>query len=138
MDEIKERYESLHMNDDDLYDRIEALIERSTLRQEVIAANMRTDIAELKGEVKVLDAKIDSVRNELTAKIDGVDKKLDARVDGIMDAIALTNTRIDDTNTRIDDLISKQSNRIAKWGIIIAIGICAVQIAASVILHFWK
>lgn len=131
MDEIKERYESLHMNDDDLYDRIEALMERSTLKQEVIAANTRADIAELRGEVKALNAKIDGVEKKLDARIDGVEKKLDARVDGIMDAIALT-------NTRIDDLISKQSNKIAKWGIIIAIGICAVQIAASVILHFWK
>lgn len=134
MDEIQERYESLHMNDDDLYDRIEALMERSTLRQEVIAANTRADIANLRTEVTELRGEVKA----LDAKIDGVEKKLDARIDGVMDAITLTNLRIDDTNTRISDLISKQSNKIAKWGIIIAVGICAVQIAASVILHFWK
>ncbi len=137
MEEVKERYESLHMNDD-LYDRLEAMMERSISRQEVIAANMRADVAELRGEVKALNAKIDGVEKKLDAKIDGLDKKLDARVDGIMDAITLTNTRIDDTNTRINDLISKQSNNIAKWGIIIAIGICAVQIATSLILHFLR
>ena len=101
-------------------ERIELLIERNLSRQEVIAAGMKADIAELKGDVKALNA-----------KVDGLEKKVDARIDGVMDAIALT-------NMRIDDLKSTQSNNMAKWGIIIAVGICAVQIIASVILHFWK
>ena len=94
-------------------ERIELLIERNMARQEAIAAGLRADIAELRG------------------KVDGLEKKVDARIDGIMDAITLT-------NIRIDDLKSAQSNNIAKWGIIIAVGICAVQIISSVILHFWK
>ena len=105
-------------------ERIELLIERNMARQEAIAAGLRADIAELRGKVDGLEKKVDE-------RINGLEKKVDARIDGIMDAITLT-------NIRIDDLKSAQSNNIAKWGIIIAVGICAVQIISSVILHFWK
>ncbi len=105
-------------------ERIELLIERNMARQEAMAAGLRADIAELRGKVDGLEKKVDE-------RINGLEKKVDARVDGIMDAITLT-------NMRIDDLKSAQSNNIAKWGIIIAVGICAVQIISSVILHFWK
>ena len=127
-------------------ERIELLIERNMARQEAIAAGLRADIAELRGKVDGLEKKVDERINGLEKKVDeringlekkvderinGLEKKVDARIDGIMDAITLT-------NIRIDDLKSAQSNNIAKWGIIIAVGICAVQIISSVILHFWK
>ncbi|MBR0034342.1 MAG: hypothetical protein IJP54_01585 [Synergistaceae bacterium] len=104
------QYVTIELHDAQL-ERLEALIERNLARQEAIAANMRADIAELRGDVKALDA------------------KLDARTEGIMDAIALT-------NTRIDDLQTKQSNSLAKWGIIIAVGVCVVQVITSIVLQF--
>lgn len=167
-------------------ERIELLIERNIARQEAMYEGLRADIAELRGEVKAIDAKVDGLEkkidekinslekkvdekinglekkvdekinglekkvderinglekkvderiNSLEKKVDervnGLEKKVDARVDGIMDAITLT-------NMRIDDLKNAQANNLTKWGIIFAIGICTVQIIASVILHFWK
>ena len=111
------RYVTLELHNTQL-ERIEALIERNLARQEAIAANMRADIGELRGEIKAVHA-----------RIDGLEKKVDARVDGLEDAIALT-------NMRIDDLKSQQSNTLAKWGIIIAVGVCVVQVITSVVLHF--
>lgn len=156
-------------------ERIELLIERNIARQEAMYEGLRADIAELRGEVKAIDSKVDGLEkkidekinslekkvdekinglekkvderinglekkvderiNSLEKKVDervnGLEKKVDARVDGIMDAITLT-------NMRIDDLKNAQANNLTKWGIIFAIGICTVQIIASVILHFWK
>ena len=112
-------------------ERIELLIERNLSRQEVIAAGIKADIAKLSGEVKALDAKVDGLEKKVDERINGLEKKVDARVDGIMDAITLT-------NMRIDDLKNAQANNLAKWGIIFAVGICIVQIATSLILHFWK
>ena len=40
-------------------------------------------ITELKGEVKVLSARIDGLDEKIDAKIDGLDQKLTARIDGL-------------------------------------------------------
>ena len=166
------RYVTLELHNTQL-ERIEALIERNLARQEAIAANMRADIGELKGEIKAVharidclekkvdtsidgvektlnaridglekkidariddlekkvDVRIDGVVKTLTAHVDGLDKKLDSRVDGLEDSIALT-------NMRLDDIKSQQSNTLARWGIIIAVGVCVVQVITSVVLQF--
>ncbi|MBQ7216968.1 MAG: hypothetical protein IJS39_13410 [Synergistaceae bacterium] len=111
------QYVTIELHDAQL-ERLEALIERNLARQEAIAANMRADIAELKGDIKALDA-----------KVDGVEKKMDARFEGVMDAIALT-------NTRIDDLQTKQSKSLTKWGIIIAVIVGVVQVITSIVLRY--
>ena len=105
-------------------ERIELLLERNIARQEAMYEGLRA-------EVRTLDAKVDGLEKKMDEKINGLEKKVDARVDGIMDAITLT-------NMRIDDLKNAQANNLAKWGIIFAVGICVVQIATSLILHFWK
>ena len=108
-------------------ERIELLMERNLARQEAIASD-------IKGELRVLNAKFDSLERKLDTevkrldnKIDSLEKKVDARFDGIESAILLT-------NNRIDDLMSKQSNNLAKWGIIIAVVVCVVQIITSILL----
>ena len=78
------------------------------------------------GVEKRLDAKIDSVEQKLNEKIDGVEKRLEAKVDGVMDAVTITNSRIDDLN-------NKKSNNIALWAIATAVGICAFQAIVSLI-----
>ena len=118
------RYVTLELHNTQL-ERIEALIERNLARQEAIAANMRADIGELRGEMGELRGEIKAVH----ARIDGLEKKVDARIDGLEDSIALT-------NMRIDDLKSQQSNTLTRWGIIIAVGVCVVQVITSVVLHF--
>mgnify|MGYP002624343468 CR=1 FL=1 len=141
MNDIDEgtRYVTLELHDAQL-ERIVALIERNLARQEAIAANMRADISELKGELKAInakvdglekkfDARIDGLEKKVDARIDGLEKKVDARIDGLEDAIAMT-------NMRIDDLKSQQSNTLTRWGIIIAVGVCVVQVITSIVLQF--
>ncbi len=85
----------------------------------------------INGLEKKVDERINGLEKKIDERINGLEKKVDSRVDSIMDAITLT-------NMRIDDLKNTQANNMAKWGIIFATGICVVQIIASVILHFWK
>ena len=122
------QYVTIELHDAQL-ERLEALIERNLARQEAIAANTRADIADVRGDIKELNAKIDGVEKKIDARIDGLEKKVDARFEGVMDAIALT-------NTRIDDLQAKQSNSLAKWGIIIAVTVGVVQVITSIVLRY--
>ena len=133
------QYVTIELHDAQL-ERLEALIERNLARQEAIAANMRADIAairgdireniaELRGDIKADIAEIKGDVKELHAEIKGVEKTLNAKIDGVMDAVALT-------NTRIDDLQTKQSNSLAKWGIIIAVTVGVVQVITSIVLRY--
>ena len=122
------QYVTIELHDAQL-ERLEALIERNLARQEAIAANMRADIAAVRGDIKENIAELKGDIKELHAKVDGVEKKMDARFEGVMDAIALT-------NTRIDDLQAKQSNSLAKWGIIIAVTVGIVQVITSIVLRY--
>ena len=97
-----EEYVTLQLHDAQL-ERIEALMERNMARQEAIASD-------IKGELKLLNAKIDGVEQRLEAKIDAVEKRLETKIDGVMDAVAIT-------NSRVDDLHNKKSNNIALWAI---------------------
>ena len=90
--------------------RIEALMEANLAHQELIASELRGEIRELRGEIRGLHGEIKA----LDAKIDGVDAKIDAKIDGVMDAIAIT-------NSRIDDLHDKNANTVALWAIFAAV-----------------
>ena len=87
----EEEYVTLQVHDAQL-ERIEALMERNMARQEAIASD-------IKGELKALYVRIDSV-----------EKKMDARFEHLEDMIALT-------NNRIEDIHGKSSNRTALWAI---------------------
>ena len=126
----EKQYVTIELHDAQL-ERLEALIERNLARQEAIAANMRADIAAVRGDIKADIAEIKGDVKELHAEIKGVEKTLNAKIDGVMDAVALT-------NTRIDDLQTKQSNSLTKWGIIIAVTVGVVQVITAVVLHFIK
>ena len=104
--EAERQYVTLELHDAQL-GRIEALIERNLARQEAIASD-------IKGEIKLLNAKIDGVEQRLEAKINAVEQKLEAKIDGVMDAVAIT-------NSRIDDLHNKKGNSIALWAIFVAV-----------------
>ncbi|MBQ6113629.1 MAG: hypothetical protein IJL10_05115, partial [Synergistaceae bacterium] len=66
------------------------------------------------------------VKNELETKIDGVEKRLETKIDGVMDAVVIT-------NSRIDDLQNRKASNIALWAIAAAVGICAFQAVVSLI-----
>lgn len=105
--EAERQYVTLELHDAQL-ERIEALMERNMARQEAIASD-------LKGEIKLLNS-----------KIDGLEQRLEAKIDGVMDAVVITNSRIDDLN-------NKRSNNIALWAIAAAVVICAFQAIVSLI-----
>ena len=108
-----EEYVTLQLHDAQL-ERIEALMERNMARQEAIASDIKGELkllnAKIDGVEQRLEAKIDAVEKRLEAKIDAVEKRLETKIDGVMDAVAIT-------NSRVDDLHNKKSNNIALWAI---------------------
>ena len=126
MNDVREpEYVTLEIHNLQL-ERIELLMERNLARQEAIASEMKAQMGELKGEIGTLRGEVKA----LDTKIDSVERRLDARIDGLQDSLAIT-------NMRIEDLKSSQSIKLSKWGILVAVGICALQILTTVVLHFW-
>ena len=109
----EEEYVTLQVHDAQL-GRIEELVEHGLARQEAIASDIKGEIKELHGEIKALDTKIDGVEKKLDAKIEGLEQKMDARFEHLEDAIAMTNSRINDLN-------NKKSNNVALWAIFTAV-----------------
>ena len=66
-------------------------------------------------------------------------KRLETRINGLDDTAAVAisdlHNRIDDIKDRIEDMRHSQNMTIARWGIVIAICICAVQVAISLLLR---
>lgn len=128
--EIKELHGEIKALDakiDGVEKKLEAKIDgvEKRLDAKIDGVEKRLD-AKIDGVEKRLDAKIDSVEQKLNEKIDGVEKRLETKVDGVMDAVTITNSRIDDLN-------NKKSNNIALWAIATAVGICAFQAIVSLI-----
>jgi len=60
-------------------------------RVAVLEANIghiRSDIYELKTDLRKLNEKVDGVDQKLTAKIEGVDQRLTAKIDAVKDGLA--------------------------------------------------
>ena len=66
----------------DLNQRMDKL-EESNKKLEKDLNDLRVGQAEIKGEIKALDNKIDGVEGKLIEKIDGVEGKLTEKIDGI-------------------------------------------------------
>ena len=101
----------------DLHDanmaEIRALMAASEARHEKIAAEIHTEVNDVKGELK----------------------NINTRIEGIVDTFSVA---INNINDRIDDIKNSQSSSLAKWGIAIALFVGVVQVIISVILNFWK
>ncbi len=67
---------------------LEETVEERVARLEVNVEHMRSDISDIKIDVRRLNYKIDGVNRDLTGKIDAVDQKLSAKIDSLIQAIA--------------------------------------------------
>jgi hypothetical protein len=52
--------------------------------------HLRTDVADVKVDVRSLRDKVDDLGTQLTAKIDGLEHRLDAKIDKLGDSLAST------------------------------------------------
>jgi len=62
-------------------------VEERVARLEANVEHIRSDISDMKTDVRRLNDKIDAVDQKLTAKIDEVDRRLTGRIDGVKDSV---------------------------------------------------
>jgi hypothetical protein len=67
---------------------LEMPVEERTARLEANVEHMRSDISDIKIDVRRINDKIDGINRDLTGKIDGVDQKLTTKFDSLIQAIA--------------------------------------------------
>ena len=83
-------------------------------------------------EKNLAEYKAASARTD--GKIDVISAKLEHAIDSLTIAINSNEKRLDDFK---QDIQEKQSSSFARWSILTAILVGAVQVVISVILHFW-
>src|SRR5215813_1819735 len=67
---------------------LEEPVEERVARLEANVEHMRSDISDIKVDVRRLNDKIDGINRDLTGKIDVVDQKLTSKIDTVIQAIA--------------------------------------------------
>ena len=155
-----ERIRSVERLVDERLDTMLALMEKNLAEYKAIAA--KTD-----GRIDVISARLDHAIDSLTNAINNSEKRTNSRIDAIsanlenainsseqrtnsrIDAISanLENAidsltiAIDGNEKRLDDfkqeIQEKQSSAFARWSILTAILVGAIQVVMSIILHFW-
>ncbi|MBQ7560348.1 MAG: hypothetical protein IJS99_00750 [Synergistaceae bacterium] len=107
------------------------------VREEVFNESMRKideRFAKIDERFAKVDERFNAIENRL-ADMSGEIKSINARIEGVIDTFSVA---INGLNSRIDDIRDSQAYGAAKWGIIVAFFVGIVQVATSVILHFWK
>ena len=84
----------------DLNQRMDKL-EESNKKLEKDLNDLRVGQAEIKGEIKALDNKIDGVEGKLTEKIDGIEGKLTEKIDAVEGKLT---EKIDGIEKRVGNL----------------------------------
>ncbi len=83
----------------DMAEKVPAWLERLLLPQ----------ISELKGEVKVLGTRINSLDEKLSSRIDALDERLSSRINSLDEKLS---SRMDGLDTKIDLVDEKLSSKI--------------------------
>lgn len=104
-------------------ERIKSVEKLLSERMDTIVALMEKNLA----EYKVATAKTDGKINVIAAQ-------LEHAIDSLTIAINSNEKRLDDFR---QDIQEKQSRYFARWSILTAIIVGAVQVIISVVLHFW-
>ena len=149
------------------FDKLETLIKSSAVETKAQISALKTDIerlkedmSEMKADIKQNREDIMSVKNSvaiitgdvkllgerLSHEVKGLsdnqrhieqkfEEKLDHAIDTLTVAISGNEKRLEDFR---DDLQAEQNKSLTKLGIRVALFIGAVQVAVSVILHFWS
>jgi uncharacterized phage infection (PIP) family protein YhgE len=97
-------------------DKVENKVDKLSEDVNGIKVELVATRAELKGEIKVLDEKIDGVNKSLNEKIDGVNKSLNEKIDGVNKSLG---EKIDGIAKRVDT--QEFINRGAIIGLLIAL-----------------
>ena len=104
-------------------ERIKSVERMIDERLDTILALMEKNLAEYKAAAAKTDGKVDVIA-----------AKLEHTIDSLTIAINSNEKRLDDFK---QDIQEKQSGFFARWGIWTALFVGAVQVAVSVVLHFW-
>ncbi len=62
---------------------LEESVEERMAKLEANVEHMRSDISDIKIDIRRLNDKVDGINRDLTGKIDGVDQKLTAKIDSV-------------------------------------------------------
>jgi hypothetical protein len=108
--------------------RIEAEIsmDEHTARLEATVNHIQSDVTEMKGDIRRLDAKVETVRSEFSAKFDSLNTKVDSHRDESQKSFATLGIEIRNVELRVQ----KDLHTLQRWmyGTIAAI---AVMLARS-------
>ena len=109
-----------NIDDRATYDR-----ERTDDKFEKFQAVMEKGMAEIRGELILLNAKVDHNNETLNVKIDKVDDTLSTAVMGLID-------RFDDMKGRFDDMKDYQN----KWFTVLGVSLSILTVAFTVLAFF--
>ncbi|MBQ2616147.1 MAG: hypothetical protein IJG51_07440 [Synergistaceae bacterium] len=82
-------------------------------------------------EIKALMEANLAKQEAMNAEIKGDIKNINTRIDGVVDTFSVA---INDLKERIDDIKTSQSNGFARWGIAVALFIGIVQVTVALLL----
>jgi NurA-like 5'-3' nuclease len=96
----------------------ESDVDERTIRLEANVEHMRTDIADMKVDIRKLNEKLDSVDKKLTDKIDGGDSKLTDKIDAVdrklTDKIDAVDRKLTDKIDAVDRKLTDKIDAVEK------------------------
>jgi predicted nucleic acid-binding Zn-ribbon protein len=82
-----------------LVSELEEPVEERVAKLEIHVEHIRSDISDMKTDIRRLNDKIDGVDEKLSGKIDAVDKKLSDKFDSVIEI--LTSLKVGQANNRV-------------------------------------
>ncbi|MBQ6737436.1 MAG: hypothetical protein IJQ57_00200 [Synergistaceae bacterium] len=138
---LRERAISEKELSDEKFDKFQAIIEKNLAEYKILIGDLKSelkaDIASVKNELSEtrneLKNEILEVRNEMTSELSNTNGRIDMleeKIDHLTDSLVIMN---DNVNQRIDDSKTKTGIYIAVGAVVVAV----LQIAITVIFHYW-
>ena len=149
---LRERAISEKELSDEKFDKFQAIIEKNLAEYKILIGDLKSELkaeiasvknelsenrSELKGEILEVKNEMANEISNTNGRIDVIDKKLDnlqvvvnEKIDHLTDSLVIMN---DNTNQRIDDSKTKTGIYIAVGAVVVAV----LQIALTVIFHYW-
>jgi|GEM_PF-2030081 len=100
----------------------EMFMEERTARLETNVEHIRSDISEMKVDIREIRGEMKEMDQRLTSKIEGVSQQLSARIDGVKDSVAALALATEKSFTSLKG--SRMADRI--WWIAISAGLLSV------------
>jgi chromosome segregation ATPase len=124
---------------------LESPVEERVAILEANVGHIRSDISDMKVDLRRLNDKVDSVDQRLTAKIDAVDAKLTAKIDAVdakltakIDAVdAKLTAKIDAVDQRLSGKIDSLKDTVASLAITVERSFAALRIGRALDRVWW-